>query len=100
MENQEEEKEPSTSFCPNCVKLKRRIQELEDELSRVKGEQADVVGPSMSGETQNDHDPPHPEQGPIEHVQGRDLGKLVVGPDVKDHGEVRDYQVTVSLSLQ
>uniref|UniRef100_A0A3P8X7E8 PR/SET domain 11 n=1 Tax=Cynoglossus semilaevis TaxID=244447 RepID=A0A3P8X7E8_CYNSE len=39
VENQEEEKEPSTSFCPNCVKLKRRIQELEDELSRVKGEQ-------------------------------------------------------------
>ncbi|XP_030631324.1 zinc finger protein 862 [Chanos chanos] len=28
---------PSTSFCPNCVKLKRRIRELEAELLRLRG---------------------------------------------------------------
>ncbi|XP_028287701.1 zinc finger protein 862 [Parambassis ranga] len=57
--------EPSTSFCPNCVKLKRRILELEEELSRLRGEQGEVVRPQMSNQA-----PPHPEQGPIEDFQG------------------------------
>lgn len=69
VEEKEEEdhssEEPSTSFCPNCVKLKRRIQELEEELSRVRGERSNLVGPAMS-----DQAPPHPEQGPIEDFQG------------------------------
>ncbi|XP_051548179.1 zinc finger protein 862-like isoform X2 [Myxocyprinus asiaticus] len=42
MENTEEEvtlssDRPSTSFCPNCVRLKRRIRELEAELLRLRG---------------------------------------------------------------
>ncbi|XP_028813264.1 zinc finger protein 862 isoform X2 [Denticeps clupeoides] len=37
---------PSTSFCPNCVKLKRRIRELEAELLLLKGgEQAESLVP-------------------------------------------------------
>ncbi|XP_059190742.1 zinc finger protein 862 [Centropristis striata] len=70
-ENQSSE-EPSTSFCPNCVKLKRRILELEEELSRVRAEQGNTVGPPMSGQTlaHRDQAPPHPEQGPIEDFQG------------------------------
>ncbi|CAJ1055816.1 zinc finger protein 862 [Xyrichtys novacula] len=70
-ENQSGE-EPSTSFCPNCVKLKKRILELEEELSRLRGEQEDVVGASMSEDqqSQNIQVPPHPEQGPIEDFQG------------------------------
>lgn len=28
---------PSTSFCPNCVRLKRRIRELEAEVLRLRG---------------------------------------------------------------
>lgn len=74
VEKKEEEKhsspEPSTSFCPNCVKLKRRILELETELSRVKGEQRDVAEPPTSRQTQCNQFPPHPEQGPIEDFQG------------------------------
>ncbi|XP_037623935.1 zinc finger protein 862 isoform X1 [Sebastes umbrosus] len=74
VEEKEEEnqsiEEPSTSFCPNCVKLKRRIQELEEELSRVRGQRGDRVGPSMSGQTQRDQALPHPEQGPVEDFQG------------------------------
>lgn len=68
-ENQSSE-EPSTSFCPNCVKLKRRILELEEELSRLKG-------PATSEQTQTQHDqaPPLPEQGPVEDLQGG-LGRL------------------------
>ncbi|XP_035013545.1 zinc finger protein 862 [Hippoglossus stenolepis] len=69
-EKEEGNQEASTSFCPNCVKLKRRILELEEELSRVRGEQAGVVGPSMSEQTHRDQVPPHPEQGPIEDFQG------------------------------
>lgn len=75
-EQKEEEnqcvEEPSTSFCPNCVKLKRRILELEEELSRLRGEQGDVVGLSVSDQTLSQHDqvPPHPEQGPIDDFQG------------------------------
>lgn len=74
VEEKEEEKpcgeEPSTSFCPNCVKLKRRILELEEELSRLRGEPRD--GPPMSEQAlpQNDQATPHPEQGPIEDFQG------------------------------
>ncbi|XP_029993046.1 zinc finger protein 862 [Sphaeramia orbicularis] len=72
-EKEEENKtgeEPSTSFCPNCVKLKRRILELEEELSRLRGVQGDKVGPSGSGPVQHDQPPPHPEQGPVEDFQG------------------------------
>ncbi|XP_068452718.1 zinc finger protein 862 isoform X2 [Clinocottus analis] len=75
VEEKEEEsqsgEEPSTSFCPNCVKLKRRIQELEEELSRTREDKGDAVGPPMSGRTltQRDQAPPHPEQGPIEDFQ-------------------------------
>lgn len=72
VEEKEEEhrtgEEPSTSFCPNCVKLKRRILELEEELSRLRGERGGVVGPLMT--EQQDQPPPHPEQGPIEDFQG------------------------------
>lgn len=66
--------EPSTSFCPNCVRLKRRILELEEELFRLKGEQGDTLGPSVSEQsvTQNNQVRPHPEQGPIEDFQGRE----------------------------
>uniref|UniRef100_A0A665VNA3 PR domain containing 11 n=1 Tax=Echeneis naucrates TaxID=173247 RepID=A0A665VNA3_ECHNA len=67
-EKEEENQEPSTSFCPNCVKLKRRILELEDELSRLRGEKSNVVGPSENT-CQQDQVPPHPEQGPIEDFQ-------------------------------
>lgn len=36
---------PSTSFCPNCVRLKRRIRELEAELLHFKQqEQAETLG--------------------------------------------------------
>ncbi|XP_023207890.1 PR domain-containing protein 11 isoform X2 [Xiphophorus maculatus] len=59
--------EPSTSFCPNCVKLKRRILELEEELSHLRKQQGNSVGPSSS---ELQPDPPHPEQGPIEDSQG------------------------------
>ncbi|XP_014874290.1 zinc finger protein 862 [Poecilia latipinna] len=58
---------PSTSFCPNCVKLKRRILELEEELSHLRKQQGNSVGPSSS-ELQPDL--PHPEQAPIEDSQG------------------------------
>lgn len=75
VEEKEEEKstsnaEASTSFCPNCVKLKRRIVELEEELSRLRGEQRD--GPKMSEHNlpDNDQATPHPEQAPIEDFQG------------------------------
>lgn len=38
---------PSTSFCPNCVRLKRRIRELEAELLRLRGPgQGEVMPPS------------------------------------------------------
>lgn len=76
-ENQSSE-EPSTSFCPNCVKLQRRIQELEEELSHVRGGRGDVVVPPTSGQTLTQYDlphpeiqaPPHPEQGPVEDFHG------------------------------
>lgn len=73
---QEEEKErvtsaePSTSFCPNCVKLKRRILELEEELGRLRGDQQNDLSVSEKILTQNDQSPPHPEQAPIEDSQG------------------------------
>lgn len=68
-ENQRGE-EPSTSFCHNCVKLKRRILELEEELSRLKGDQRDGPSRSERGPPKNQLVAPHPEQGPIEDVQG------------------------------
>lgn len=39
---------PSTSFCPNCVRLKRRIRELEAELLRYK--QQEQTEPLVSSE--------------------------------------------------
>lgn len=62
--------EPSTSFCPNCVKLKRRILELEEELGRLRGEQRDDLSMSEKNPMRNDQSPPHPEQAPIEDSQG------------------------------
>ncbi|KAM4618917.1 zinc finger protein 862 [Polymixia lowei] len=56
---------PSTSFCPNCVKLKRRIRELEAELSRLRGQQVETVAPPNPEQAT-----PHPEQGPIEDFHG------------------------------
>ncbi|KAM3870420.1 zinc finger protein 862 [Diretmus argenteus] len=76
VEEKEEEtqtcEEPSTSFCPNCVKLKRRILELEAELSHLRGEQVDRVAPSISQQAPSKREqvPPHPEQGPIDEFQG------------------------------
>lgn len=62
--------EPSTSFCPNCVKLKKRILELEEELRRLRGEQRDDLSMSEKNLTQNDQSLPHPDQAPIEDSQG------------------------------
>ncbi|XP_029952067.1 zinc finger protein 862 [Salarias fasciatus] len=59
---------PSTSFCPNCVKLKRRIVELEEELSRLRAVQTDAVGPPE--QSQQDRVAPHPEQGPVDEFHG------------------------------
>ncbi|KAG7523056.1 PR domain-containing protein 11 [Solea senegalensis] len=86
-EKEEENQEPSTSFCPNCVKLKKRILELEEELSRLRGEQTDAIGPSMSEQTTPPYDqvPPHPEQGPIEDFQGMEA--LTPTPVVLDEDE-------------
>lgn len=53
---------PSTSFCPNCVKLKRRIKELEAEVERLRaGPQAELVS----------HVPPQPEPPLLDEQQGR-----------------------------
>lgn len=71
-ENQSVE-EPSTSFCPNCVKLKRRILELEEELSRLKGDQNHGPPTSEQGLAEHQWVTPHPDQGPIEDLQGRIL---------------------------
>ncbi|XP_062316911.1 zinc finger protein 862 isoform X1 [Osmerus eperlanus] len=49
---------PSTSFCPNCVRLKRRIRELEAEVLRLRG-----------GEHMDDLAPPLPEHAPLEDFQ-------------------------------
>lgn len=40
----EEQEEPSTSFCPNCVRLKRRVAELEAELDCLRRQQATSIG--------------------------------------------------------
>ncbi|CAK6981881.1 zinc finger protein 862 [Scomber scombrus] len=81
VEEKEEEnqtcEEPSTSFCPNCVKLKKRILELEEELTRLRGEQA--------VRTQQDQAPPHPEQGPIEDFHG--MEPLTPTPVVLDEDD-------------
>ncbi|XP_035497431.1 zinc finger protein 862 isoform X2 [Scophthalmus maximus] len=95
-EEEEEKQEPSTSFCPNCVKLKRRILELEEELSRLRGEQADVVGPPMSEQTpsQQDQVPPHPEQGPVEDFQGTEPltpSQVVLDEDDQDMDSADEY---------
>ncbi|KAL0967906.1 hypothetical protein UPYG_G00259470 [Umbra pygmaea] len=62
---------PSTSFCPNCVKLKKRIRELEAEVFRLRGgEQAES--------------PPHPELAPIEDVQAEAMTPVPVVLDEDD----------------
>uniref|UniRef100_A0A8C6TEF2 PR domain containing 11 n=1 Tax=Neogobius melanostomus TaxID=47308 RepID=A0A8C6TEF2_9GOBI len=38
----EEPEEPSTSFCPNCVRLKRRVAELEAELDCLRRKQLPI----------------------------------------------------------
>ncbi|KAF5908271.1 PR domain-containing protein 11 isoform X1, partial [Clarias magur] len=46
---------PSTSFCPNCVRLKRRIRELEAELLHFKQqEQTETLGLTPSESLPND----------------------------------------------
>lgn len=79
--------EPSTSFCPNCVKLKRRILELEDELTRLRGEQRDGLAMSEKNPTWNDQSPPHPEQAPIEDFQGM-LFKIRGAPSLPSSSNV------------
>ncbi|KAL2093422.1 hypothetical protein ACEWY4_010734 [Coilia grayii] len=37
-EEEEGQRDASTSFCPNCVKLRQRIRELEAELQHLRGE--------------------------------------------------------------
>ncbi|XP_072291700.1 zinc finger protein 862 [Eucyclogobius newberryi] len=54
-----EPEEPSTSFCPNCVKLKRRVAELEAEIERLRGQQAAPT---------NDQ-PPCDEHAPVEEYR-------------------------------
>lgn len=93
-ENEEENQcgeEASTSFCPNCVRLKRRILELEDELSRLRGKQRD--GPPMSEQVPppNAEATPHPEQGPIEDFQGV-FHKTRTGSKVQTKGLTSGYQ--------
>ncbi|XP_035251576.1 zinc finger protein 862 isoform X1 [Anguilla anguilla] len=51
---------PSTSFCPNCVKLKRRIRELEAELERLR------AGPPLDSQSQA---PPLPDPLPFEDLR-------------------------------
>ncbi|TRY78980.1 hypothetical protein DNTS_005253 [Danionella cerebrum] len=55
MENTEEEEtlaneEPSTSFCSNCVRLKRRIRELEAEVLHLRGLGNAEVKPVLTSE--------------------------------------------------
>ncbi|XP_061577528.1 zinc finger protein 862 isoform X1 [Cololabis saira] len=71
-EDSRSREEPSTSFCPNCVKLKRRILELEEELSRLRGDQKNAIGPLSAKQARLDSDQaaPHPEQAPIEDFKG------------------------------
>lgn len=74
--------EASTSFCPNCVRLKRRILELEEELSRLKGDRRD--GPPDGGPAEPQQAAPQPQQGPMEDLQGRKT----------QGGVVRSFQVS------
>lgn len=59
----EEPEEPSTSFCPNCVRLKRRVAELEAELDCLRRQQATSTNEQTT--------PPQAEQAAIkEEYQG------------------------------
>uniref|UniRef100_A0A8C5FRY9 PR domain containing 11 n=1 Tax=Gadus morhua TaxID=8049 RepID=A0A8C5FRY9_GADMO len=57
----EEQEQSSTSSCPNCIKLRLRIFQLEAELHLLRGKEMDPATP------------PNPEQGPIEDLQDQDL---------------------------
>lgn len=96
VEKTEDEKQSSASFCPNCVRLKRRILELEEELSRLRGEPRDMVGPPVSARTPKQHDqaPPRPEQGPIEDFQGM-FWETPGGPKAGCHNG--NVQTTISI---
>ncbi|KAJ7998328.1 hypothetical protein DPEC_G00221550 [Dallia pectoralis] len=78
---------PSTSFCPNCVKLKKRIRELEEEVFRLRGgEQAEL--------------PPHPELAPIEDLQGETMTPVAVFLDEDDQDvDSADESITAELMV-
>lgn len=61
-----QEEQASTSTCPNCVKLRLRIHQLEAELRLLRGQKAD----------------PNPEQGPIEDLC--DMDRMTPGQMVLD----------------
>ena len=58
MKVEEEQEQSSTSSCPNCIKLRLRIFQLEAELHLLRGKEMDPATP------------PNPEQGPIEDLRG------------------------------
>ena len=58
-QEQEQEEQSSTSSCPNCIKLRLRIFQLEAELHQLRGQKMDPAPP------------PNLEQGPIEDLRGR-----------------------------
>ncbi|XP_014003129.1 zinc finger protein 862 isoform X2 [Salmo salar] len=78
---------PSTSFCPNCVKLKRRIRELEAEVFRLRGgEQVEV--------------PLHPELAPIDELQVEAITPIPVLLDEDDPDvESADESITADLMV-
>uniref|UniRef100_A0A4W5PHC2 PR domain containing 11 n=1 Tax=Hucho hucho TaxID=62062 RepID=A0A4W5PHC2_9TELE len=78
---------PSTSFCPNCVKLKRRIRELEAEVFRLRGgEQVEV--------------PPHPELAPIDELQVEAITPIPMLLDEDDQDvESADESITADLMV-
>ncbi|KAJ3596198.1 hypothetical protein NHX12_002607 [Muraenolepis orangiensis] len=57
---EELQEEASTSSCPNCVKLRLRIHQLEAELHHLRGQKMDSAPV------------PNPEQGPIEDFRDMD----------------------------
>ncbi|XP_056455088.1 zinc finger protein 862 isoform X2 [Gadus chalcogrammus] len=70
VEEEEEQEQSSTSSCPNCIKLRLRIFQLEAELHLLRGKEMDPATP------------PNPEQGPIEDL--RDMDPLTPSQMVLD----------------